>query len=190
MANFTKKAIKEAFIELLTERPLNQITVKDIVEKCGINRSSFYYHYKDIPSLIEEIVMDEADRIISAYPTIDSIEMAFSAAMDFAEKYRRAILHIYNSVNRDIFEQYLWKVCDYVVVTYWKVLFAGRNISAEDQKVITRFYSAQCFGLVIDWLRNGTRDDYRKMLNRLGELYREFLEETMHSRFNTGQPGQ
>lgn len=182
MANFTKKAIKEAFIELLTERPLNRITVKDIVEKCGINRSSFYYHYQDIPSLIEEITMDEANRIISAYPTIDSIEMAFSAALDFAEKHRRAILHIYNSVNRDIFEQYLWKVCDYVVITYWKMLFAGKNISAEDQKVITKFYSAQIFGLVIDWLRNGTKDDYRKMLKRLGELHKEIIEEAIYTK--------
>jgi len=36
MANFTKKAIKDTFIELLNERPLSQITVKDIVEKCAL----------------------------------------------------------------------------------------------------------------------------------------------------------
>ena len=43
MANFTRRAIKEAFTSLLEERPLNDITVKDIVERCGINRNSFYY---------------------------------------------------------------------------------------------------------------------------------------------------
>ena len=45
MANFTRKAIKEAFLKLLNQRPLSQITVKDIVEDCGINRNSFYYHF-------------------------------------------------------------------------------------------------------------------------------------------------
>ena len=54
MPNFTKKAIKETFIELLDERPLNKITVKDIVEACGINRNSFYYHFEDLPALVEE----------------------------------------------------------------------------------------------------------------------------------------
>ena len=49
MANFTKKAIKETFVELLEEHPLSDITIKDIVEKCGINRNSFYYHYHDLP---------------------------------------------------------------------------------------------------------------------------------------------
>ena len=41
MPNFTRKAIQEAFITLLNERPLKQITVKDIVDTCGINRNTF-----------------------------------------------------------------------------------------------------------------------------------------------------
>lgn len=64
MPNFTKKAIRESFIKLLNERPLNKITVKDIVEDCGVNRNSFYYHYQDLPALLEEIVSDEVKRIV------------------------------------------------------------------------------------------------------------------------------
>ena len=64
MANFTQKAIKETFIALLEEHPLSDITVKNIVETCGINRNSFYYHYQDIPALIEEIVKEQAETII------------------------------------------------------------------------------------------------------------------------------
>ena len=52
MANFTEKAIKASFLKLLNERPLTKITVRDIVEDCGINRNSFYYHYRDIPALL------------------------------------------------------------------------------------------------------------------------------------------
>ena len=74
MANFTEKAIKATFIKLLNEKPLSQITVKDIVKECGINRNSFYYHFQDITTLIEGIIIEEADRIISEYPSIDSIE--------------------------------------------------------------------------------------------------------------------
>ena len=40
MANFTKQAIETAFLQLLNEKPLNKISVRDIVEKCGINRNS------------------------------------------------------------------------------------------------------------------------------------------------------
>ena len=66
MPNFTKKAIKETFIKLLDERPLNQITVKDIVEDCGINRNSFYYHYADLPALLEEVVAEDLKEIMES----------------------------------------------------------------------------------------------------------------------------
>ena len=61
MASFTKQAIRESFLRLLDEYPLRDITVKMIVETCGINRKSFYYHYQDIPALLEEIVMEGMD---------------------------------------------------------------------------------------------------------------------------------
>ena len=49
-------------MKLLNEQPLSKISVRDIVEDCGINRNSFYYHFQDIPSLIEEIIKEEADK--------------------------------------------------------------------------------------------------------------------------------
>ena len=74
MPSFTKKAIKEAFIKLLEQYPLKQITVKDIVEECGINRNSFYYHFTDIPSLINEIMAENEDRIIEKSAVADSLK--------------------------------------------------------------------------------------------------------------------
>ncbi len=94
MKNLTKELIKETFISLLERKPLTQITVKMIVEECGINRNSFYYHYQDLPTLIEEMIREEADEIINKYPTIESAEAALFAATDFASKNKKAILHI------------------------------------------------------------------------------------------------
>ena len=69
LTNLTKDLIKKTFISLLERMPLSQISVKLIVEECGINRNSFYYHYHDLPALIEEMVREEADRIMAEYPT-------------------------------------------------------------------------------------------------------------------------
>ena len=51
MAGFAKKAIRDSFIKLLNERPLSQITVRDIVDDCGVNRNTFYYYFQDISQL-------------------------------------------------------------------------------------------------------------------------------------------
>ena len=62
--NITKRVIREAFVELLNERALSKITVKDITDRCGINRNTFYYHYQDVPALVEEICSIQVDRIV------------------------------------------------------------------------------------------------------------------------------
>ena len=177
MSDFTKKAIKSEFIKMLNEKPLSQITVKSLVEACGINRNTFYYHYQDIPALIEEIVQEEVDRIVEEYPTVDSLETALNAVIDFASKNRRAILHIYRSVNRDIFETYLWRVCDYVVNTYAETVLAGHGVSPEDTDILKRCSKCLCFGLCIEWMNSGMNEDVHKRIQRFCELQKGSIEE-------------
>ena len=47
MSGFTKEIIARTFTELLEEKSMAKITVKDIVERCGVNRNTFYYHFRD-----------------------------------------------------------------------------------------------------------------------------------------------
>ena len=51
----TKKAIRNAFAELLSEKEINEITIKDIADRAIINRKTFYSHYAGIYQLIDEI---------------------------------------------------------------------------------------------------------------------------------------
>lgn len=50
MSELTKRAIQESFKKLLSNQPLDKITVKNITDDCGVNRNTFYYHYSDILS--------------------------------------------------------------------------------------------------------------------------------------------
>lgn len=177
MPGFTKQAIRNSFIKLLNERPVSQIRIKDIVEDCGINRNSFYYHYQDLPSMIEEIILDEAEAIVRRHPTVDSIEECLDLAASFALENRRAAMHLYHSANRDVFERHLWRVCEYVVNTYISTSFAEYSMREEDRRIIVRQYKWQCFGAVIDWLDGGMKDDIQKDFYRLCQLKKGMLEE-------------
>ena len=136
MANFTRRAIKETFLALLEERPFSDITVKDIVEKCGINRNSFYYHYQDLPALLEEIVREDTEAIIRKYPNVSSIVECYDALTEFVTTRRRAIMHIYRSVNREMFETYLMQVSEYFVRSYVDTTLVNQEIPQEDRQTI------------------------------------------------------
>ena len=52
----SRRLIRQAFLELLRQKPYEKITVTDIVTAADINRSTFYAHYPDVRGLVEEIV--------------------------------------------------------------------------------------------------------------------------------------
>ncbi len=64
MSELTKRAIQESFKKLLSNQPLDKITVKNITDDCGVNRNTFYYHYSDIYQLLEEIFLTEAQKSV------------------------------------------------------------------------------------------------------------------------------
>ena len=173
MANFTRRAIKETFLALLEERPFSDITVKDIVEKCGINRNSFYYHFHDIPSLLGEIIAEQTEQLIRAYPSISSLDECFHVAFQFALENKRAVMHIYHSVNRDVFTQSMLKLCDYVVATYIATAFPDDPMGKSDRQIVIRFMKCQLFGMCIDWIDRGMTDAAYDDLHRMLELSRD-----------------
>ena len=168
MPNFTRRAIKESFLKLLNQRPLNQITVKDIVEDCGINRNSFYYHFSDLPALVEEIMAEQVSAMVKNHPTVDSVQEGSDAIVEFVMHNKRAIYHIYNSVSRDVFERHLMEVCRYVVTTYLDGML--EEVEEADRDAILRFHRCAAFGSVIDWLNGGMKDDVSDYFRRIRQL--------------------
>lgn len=170
MASFTRDAIIHAFLQLLDERPLSKITVKDIVELCGINRNTFYYHFEDIPALIESISKRELDLLVEKHAKVDSMEDCLMIAVDHILKKRRALLHLFNSSKRDLCERELMNICQYVVETYFDSILEGQRCDPTDREILVRSYRCWCFGLMIDWLNDGLKEDIKPTLKRLCEL--------------------
>ncbi len=74
MSKLTDKAIQDSFTKLLDRKPIDRITIKDITDDCGISRNTFYYHYSDLPDLVEKMLMNDIEELILKYPTIETLE--------------------------------------------------------------------------------------------------------------------
>ncbi len=173
MPAFTRDIIKKAFLELLEEIPYNQITVKKLVEKCGINRNSFYYHFEDIPSLMEEIIREQFDEIVKKYPSNDSIVAGINAIIDTFTQKKRAVMHLYRSMKRETFEKYLMDTCEYFVTCYADNTIRQGDIDGlirENRELIINYYKCVCFGLMIDWLESGMKEEKARSLHVIFKL--------------------
>ncbi len=171
MANFTEEAIKSTFMDLLNKKPINKITIKEIVAECGINRNSFYYHFNDMPNLIEVILTEEAERFVSLHKESDSIYEHLLDAVDFAIENKTAVYHIYNSANREMFERYLDKITEKTVADFMELATADKNVSDDDKQALILYYRCLLVGFVINWLGTGMSFDLRQKLKRICELY-------------------
>ncbi len=169
MADFTELAIKASFLKLLNEHPLNKISVRMIVEDCGINRNSFYYHYQDIPALLDTIVTGYIDDLIRKYPTIVSLNECFQEAFRFALENRRAVTHIYQSVSWDMLERGLLRLCTYAVTAYTDSAFDS-PINEADRQILIRFIGCALFGMCVSWISQGMDGDAIGELERILQL--------------------
>ncbi|MBR0159800.1 MAG: TetR/AcrR family transcriptional regulator C-terminal domain-containing protein [Oscillospiraceae bacterium] len=175
----TKFAIRESFLKLLEERPLSRITVRDITNDCGINRNSFYYHYPDVPSLIEEIFSDDIGRIIREHPNIESLEDCLLVGAHYAMEHKQVIRHIYLSTRRDLFETYLWRVCDQAVALYAETVFPESKIAKKDRDALLKTFSCLCYGILSAWLADGMRSDVSEYIERMNAANRGLTQELM-----------
>ena len=69
---YTKHIIAETFIDLLKDKPLNQITVTDICKNAQINRASFYKYYKDVYDLMDQLQNEGIDELQKMLEKIDT----------------------------------------------------------------------------------------------------------------------
>lgn len=176
MPAFTKKAIADSFLKLLRVKPLDKITIKDIVEDCGINRNTFYYHFEDVPALVEMILREETERVLGEHLGEDSWEEGFIAAARFALENKKSIYHIYNSVNREVFEQYLNRIGLDVMERFVGKAAGGFDVSPEDQKLMASFYRAALTGMILDWLASGMQYEPEDVIRRLGVMLAGSIE--------------
>lgn len=77
----SKHSIKKAFIELLTEKGYEGITIQDIADKAMINRNTFYLHYQNKPDLLNALMDELIEELKSTLRQCSSSKAPLSGAM-------------------------------------------------------------------------------------------------------------
>ena len=98
--------------------------------------------------------------------------------IEFASQHRRAIMHIYKSVNREMFENYLMEVSEYLVRSYIEIAVSEAGIGEKSKQSLTDYYKCVCFGLIIEWLNKGMKEEYAQEFRRILVMRKELVVET------------
>ncbi|MEA5040554.1 MAG: TetR/AcrR family transcriptional regulator [Clostridiaceae bacterium] len=170
MSQLTKKAIIQSFVGLLNQMPLDKITVKDIVDDCGVNRGTFYYYFQDIYALLEEVFDSETQKVADAAAEYPDWTDGFLQALSFVRENKRAVYHVFHSIDRALLEKHLCRVVGEVMQAAVRTRAEGVPVTEEDICLISDAYTYTLVGVLLAWLQDGMRGELEDKVRRLSFL--------------------
>ncbi len=136
-----KDMIADTYQQLLVRRSIDRITVKDLVEACGISRQTFYYHFKDILDVIDWGIERKMAQVLQLSLEQPNKEAAIRIFVDAAAESHPVIVKALNSQKREHIEAVFLQS----LISYLRALFRKRNpearISVDDEEVTLQFCS-------------------------------------------------
>ena len=172
MSQVTKRALEQSLKNLLLKKPLTKITVGDIAEDCGINRMTFYYHFKDIYDLVEWSCLEDARRALDEKKTYETWQQGLLQIFEAVQANKPFILNVYRCVHREQVEKYLQPPVDQLLLGVIDEESGDMTVRDEDKRFIAQIYAYIFIGLMLDWIKDDMREDPRQIVDRLARLVR------------------
>ncbi len=158
MAQMTKLALAQSLKQLMGERTLDKITVKEVVARCGVNRQTFYYHFKDIYNLLDWMFENEGKEFNSKFPDIktdDDGQTAIRSICTYLKENQPMVTNIYHSLGREMLERYLSREMVKLLGNTLQQRSERIGASKEDLDFLVDFYKHAFVGASLDWVQAG-----------------------------------
>lgn len=167
MSKITKKALEKALIELLERQPLSKITVSDITREAGLNRHTFYYHFRNVDDLIAFSVTDLIDSAgkgnINA--NLFDIVRCFLRCIYDNRVHIFAIMH---SASRTSFMRAFNDKMEILIKAF--IEYSKPNVLDSDRCFVSRFYLCGTSGLFETWVDSGMEEMPEKVADKIERI--------------------
>ena len=171
--------------KLLLQKPLNKITINDITEDCGVNRMTFYYHFKDIYDLVDWILVEDAAKVLEGRRSFETWNEAYLDILQQVQENKTLVLNVYRSVGREQVEQYLYKLLDPMLKDFAARECKDITVQDADRQFVIDFYKYALVGMTLEWVRRDMKTDPAVMADRLSTMLHGDLRRSL-CRFSSG----
>lgn len=167
----TKKRLKEGLFKLLEEKPVNQITVRELTDLVDVNRGTFYFHYSDIYDMLHSV----EDEMFGQLETVVNRDIVPGEDFPYLID-----LFTFIKENSDITRIMLGKNTDLEFVIRLRKLFLERSnrywkekLGREEERefeLYSAFIVSGCVGVIHNWLRNGLKESPEEIARLAGTV--------------------
>lgn len=164
--------LHQALLALLLKKPLEKITVRELCEKAGVNRTTFYHHYERPIDILYEIIQQFAD---SAFPediTSDSLQMGMVSLLSKMETHLALSRALLQTLPSAYLSEYILHLPQVDCCLSKKLSAFSISVPKES---IRSFLVAGSVQLIADWLLQDTRCSPQEEANLIFCLCEKFL---------------
>ena len=177
MSLATRKEFSAALKKLMAVKPINKITVRELVTECGMNRNSFYYHFEDIYALFKWMIEAEAVEVVRQYDLMLDYHEVVNFVLDYVENNQYLLANAYNAIGQAGLKRFLY--LDFLSCL-GNLIDQGaqkQNIALEEdyRQFLYAFYAEAIAGTLLDYITNSQTRSREKVVSYLERLLRSTL---------------
>lgn len=185
----TKKALAASLKKFMEVKPFSKVTVREIIQDCGVNRKTFYYHFEDIYALLKWMLEEEAIEVVKQYDFLVDFKEAVLFVMNYVRTNKHLLYCAYDSIGRDEMKRFFYK--DFIGIIRNVINNTEEQLSIhvdpEFKEFIAHFYTEAVAGLVIEEFTDKEGHDPELAVKYLSLIVKYSLPHLMQTAAETKQ---
>lgn len=157
MADDVKIKLADAIKQLLSTKPLYKITIKEITDIVGINRQTFYYHFKDIYDLTLFMYRHDIYTLLEDFDFSNDFSLIIKIMFTYAVDNRNLLLNTISNADTGVVNQYIISIVNEMVIKAIQYRAKALDLEVEDEgvKELAEFYTFYIAGEIMNWFKTG-----------------------------------
>lgn len=188
MPNATKKILAMSLKKLLAQRPLDDITIQDLVNDAQVSRKTFYYHFRDIYDLLDWVFVDEGKRVLEGRPSAETWQQAMRNVFSYFGENRAMILNVCRCVQKDSgpLKEHVTRLIQPLLQQIFDAQPNRERVTEEDRAFILELYSYGLVELFLNWINRGMKPEASRLMDQIERLFSGSMESLIQRCLESG----
>ena len=179
----SKNLIKKAVAKLIHEKDIRKITVSDIIREADISRGTFYAHFADVSSVIEQIESEEIRALMDYVDRFgfENISIEIERFIELICEYLSRDIEYYRMLTQsNILNNFIWRLVDVYYEKLFNTILELKNTENKNEVNLYLIYiTSGAKTVILSWLNGeikGTPAEIAKSLSKLINLNQNYYE--------------
>ena len=172
-----KREICASLKELMAQKPLNKITIAEIMRTCGMARQHFYYHFEDIYDAVRWMFEEEAVALLREHEGVMLWQEGLLQLFQYLQENRAVCLCALHSISREHLKCFFQTDLHAIIQGTIQSITAELQYPASGQEhaLLTKFYVGALASLMEDWLLEEIPESPEELIQFVDQLLRDHV---------------